>query len=81
MLTNKALGLGKHIDETTFVQKILRSLPKWFHTQKVNLLETELHAMYERGSMCESEDEKESSIASLEVHVRDLMLSQEILLR
>lgn len=30
MLTNKALGLGKPIDEVTIVQKILRTLPKRF---------------------------------------------------
>lgn len=33
--------------------------------------------MYERGFMCESEDERDGLIASLEGHVHDLMLYHE----
>lgn len=47
---------------------------------KVTVLETKLHAMYERKSMCESEDEIDGLIASLEAHVHDLMSSHESLL-
>ena len=39
MLTNEALGLGKPIDETTVVQKILRCLPKRFQARKVAIQE------------------------------------------
>ncbi|XP_068319641.1 uncharacterized protein [Pyrus communis] len=39
MLTNEALGLGKPIDETIVVQKILRYLPKRFHAKKAVIQE------------------------------------------
>ncbi|KAM1621778.1 hypothetical protein ACFXTN_018589 [Malus domestica] len=39
ILTNEALGLGKPIDETTFVQKILRCLPKRFQANKATIQE------------------------------------------
>ncbi|KAM1317983.1 hypothetical protein ACFX2H_003166 [Malus domestica] len=39
MLTNEALRLGKPIDETTVVQKILRCLPKRFQARKVAIQE------------------------------------------
>lgn len=39
MLTNEALGLGKPIDETTIVQKILRTLPKRFKEKKADIQE------------------------------------------
>lgn len=38
---------------------------------KVTLLETELHAIYERGPMCEIKDERESLIVYLEAHVHN----------
>ncbi|KAM1362876.1 hypothetical protein ACFX2H_027646 [Malus domestica] len=39
MSTNKALGLGKPIEETTVVQKILRCLPKRFQAEKAVIQE------------------------------------------
>ncbi|KAM1944532.1 hypothetical protein ACFX15_012745 [Malus domestica] len=39
MLTNEVLGLGKPIDETTVIQKILRSLPKRFHANETDIQE------------------------------------------
>ena len=36
---DEALGLGKHIDETTIVQKILRCLPKRFQAKKATIQE------------------------------------------
>ncbi|XP_070667859.1 uncharacterized protein [Malus domestica] len=39
MLTNEALGLGKPINETTIVQKILRTLPKRFEAKNVVIQE------------------------------------------
>lgn len=38
-LTNEALSLGRPIDETTVVHKILRTLPKRFKAQKIVLQE------------------------------------------
>ncbi|XP_070664490.1 uncharacterized protein [Malus domestica] len=39
MLTNEALGLGKPIEETTIVQKILRCLPKRFQVENATIQE------------------------------------------
>ncbi|XP_048443088.1 uncharacterized protein LOC103926576 [Pyrus x bretschneideri] len=39
MLTNEALGIGKPIDETIVVQKILRCLPKRFQVKKAVIQE------------------------------------------